>query len=749
MSLPSGPLLSKALAHHQRGELDQAIQLYRQILSAEPNHADSLHLLGVSALQRGQPKQAIELIKRALARSPSEAAYHGNLGEAYRASGQLKRAAACYQVALRLRPDSPEVAANYGLVLMKMGRPAEAAVLFRQALEHRPDFALAHNGLGNACRAQGDIGQALAHFRRAVEVDPQAGFGHTNLGQLLLDVGRPHEALPYARAAVRLQSESAAAHNNLGNVLRRLGDLTEAKACYTEALRLAPNMAVVLDNLGQTMLAERKFDEAVSWFEQALQLAPKAVNFRVHLAAALTERRDYQAAETHLQTVLQVQPDHLEARFSLARLRSEQGRLEEARIEYRALQQKVPDNTPVNQLLGELLLELNQPNEAMACFRAALRGNPNFSPALAQLATHLRDELPAEEQQELRRLAVDPRLPAAERAPLLFGLAHICDARGDYEEAAKHLEQANALELDTRRQRQQDYEPEAHAGFMERMRRVFTPEWFARVRGFGSDSERPVFIVGLPRSGTTLLEQVLASHSRVFGAGELRLTRDTFESLDRGNDGVSEARAFDVLEVIDANKVRELADRHLQQLDAINRSADRFIDKMPDNYMYLGFLSLLFPKARFLHCRRDTRDVAVSCWITQFRSIPWANDPEHMVSRFAQYQRLMEHWQRVLPVPVLDVDYEDMVEDLETVVHRVLDFCGLDWEPACLEFHRSQRPVRTASLTQVRQPIYRRSLARWRNYEKSLQPLFTRLGFAGEDATSSQAEELSVEVGAV
>jgi hypothetical protein len=170
-----------------------------------------------------------------------------------------------------------------------------------------------------------------------------------------------------------------------------------------------------------------------------------------------------------------------------------------------------------------------------------------------------------------------------------------------------------------------------------------------------------------------------------------------------------------------------LAQNHLDRLDALDRSTDRITDKMPDNYMYLGFLALLFPKARFLHCRRDPRDVAVSCWITQFKAIPWANDPEHMASRFAQYQRLMEHWQRVLPVPVLDVDYEDMVEDLEGVARRALDFCGLEWEPACLDFHRTRRPVRTASVTQVRQPIYRRSVARWRNYQTTLQPLFDRL----------------------
>jgi tetratricopeptide (TPR) repeat protein len=370
---------------------------------------------------------------------------------------------------------------------------------------------------------------------------------------------------------------------------------------------------------------------------------------------------------------------------------------------------------------------MNQQEEAVACLRTALKSNPRFVASLSHLATHLRGKLSPEERQALYGLLGDTKLTEAEHASLLFGVAQLCDAEGRYDEAADHLEKANAQELGVRRQRGQIYNSEAHVTFVDRLLTVFTPEFFERVRGFGVDTERPVFIVGLPRSGTTLLEQVIASHSRVFGAGEQRISRQGFELLGGGSDGQSEATAFDKLLVIDPKKVQELAQRHLQQLEALNATADRIVDKMPDNYMYLGFLTMLFPKARFLHCRRDLRDIAVSCWITEFRAIRWANDRADILSRFGQYHRIIEHWQRVLPVPVLDVDYEEMVEDLESVARRVVDFCGLEWEPDCLEFHRSRRPVRTASVTQVRQPIYRRSLARWRHYEKTLRPLFDQL----------------------
>jgi hypothetical protein len=249
-----------------------------------------------------------------------------------------------------------------------------------------------------------------------------------------------------------------------------------------------------------------------------------------------------------------------------------------------------------------------------------------------------------------------------------------------------------------------------------------TSAFFERVRCFGLDSERPIFIVGLPRSGTTLTEQILASHSQVFGAGELRLARDDCEAL-----ASSENPALDALARLDQATARRIGERHLGRLEELSAGRPRVVDKMPDNYLYLGLLAVLFPKAKFIHCRRDLRDTAVSCWMTNFRSIRWANDPEHIVTRFHDYQRLMQHWREVLPVQMLDVDYEETVADAEGAARRLVEWCGLKWEPACVRFHEGTRPVRTASVAQVRRPIYQKSVARWRNYQSTMAPLFAAL----------------------
>jgi hypothetical protein len=235
-----------------------------------------------------------------------------------------------------------------------------------------------------------------------------------------------------------------------------------------------------------------------------------------------------------------------------------------------------------------------------------------------------------------------------------------------------------------------------------------------------------VFIFGLPRSGTTLVEQVLASHPEVYGAGELRLGRQSFEDVPSAL-----GRAGPPIEAVPhlhEAAVRRLAEEHLERLAKLDGGqTPRIVNKMPDNTLYLGLLVTLFPDAVFIHCRRDLRDVAVSCWMTDFRSIRWASDPTHIATRFHEYRRVMAHWRDVLPVPVHVVDYEDTVADLEGVARRLLAACGLDWDPACLEFYRTQRTVRTASVTQVRQPVYKKSVARWMNYEHELADLFAAL----------------------
>jgi tetratricopeptide (TPR) repeat protein len=658
-----------AIQHHQAGRLQEAGRIYQSVLARNPNDSEALHLLGVVAHQLGQHQPAAQLMSRAIVIKPSPA-YYANLAEVWRALGQLDTAVECCRTALALSPAHPEAANHLGLALMQQGKLAEAIEQFRAALMVRPNFAIVHTNLANALRTQGELESAIKHYRTAIECDPNLASAHDNLGQLLRKSQELPEALEHCRKAIELRPGFAAPHFNLGNVLIMVGNLDEARRHFVEALRLNPSFAEAHNNLGNVLIMVGNPDEARRHFVEALRLNPSLV--------------------------------------------------------------MAHDN------LGSLRVKLNDLKGAEESFRTSLRYDPNGVRAWEKLAQLLRSTLPEDDLEAMRRLVAKPALPKDRRASLHFGLAQVFDARKQYAEAAEHLHHANALTLEVWRERGENYDPVKHSGFVNEMIATCTPAFFHRLRGLGLDSELPIFIIGLPRSGTTLIEQILASHSQVFGGGELPFTRGDYKSLPEVMRSLELEKptrgdlAVAYLSRLGSEAIHTVAQRHLARLRALNPTAQRIADKEPENYMFLGLLAVLFPKAKFIHCRRDLRDVAVSCWMTNFGRTRWANDPEHIGSRFHEYRRLMDHWRTTLPVPLLHIDYEETVADLESVARKLVSWCELEWEPACLEFHRTQRPINAASVTQVRQPIYTHSVGRWKNYEPALGNLFTKV--VGENA---------------
>jgi tetratricopeptide (TPR) repeat protein len=729
-------VLTTAIEMHQGGRLGEAATLYQRVLSQEKENPAALHLLGVLHHQRGDHARAIELVGRAVALRPNVPAFHANLAEAYRATGQLERAAGCCRAALGLWAEYPEALCNLGLALQGLGKKTEAVDQFQRALALRPEFATAHNNLAIVLRDLGRRDEALEHYRLAVEIEPQYAPARTNLGQMLLDRGRPEEALPHCQEAVRLQPDLAALHHNLGNVLRALEKYVEAKAAYLEALRLEPDLAPAHAHLGLTMLREGQPHEALPWVKRAVELDPTDASFREFLGEVYMERDEPGEAIAHFEQALALSEEERPGlHLSLGLALQDEGRLDEARAHYETALEIQPDTAAAHLNLGGLAEEQGHMGEAEAAFRTALRIQPSFPNSHAQLAILLRGKLPDEDLAALEGRLADPDLPRGARGRLLFGLAHVLDHRGEYARASECLREANAISKELAKGNR-GYVPAEHERFIGRLLEAFDAEFFARHAGAGHDSCQPVFIFGLPRSGTTLVEQVLSSHSRIHGAGELRLAGQTFAAIPGAVD--RPGPPIECAPHLDGPALRRLGEQHLERLRALaGDRADRVADKMPDNYMHLGLLAALFPRATFIHCRRDLRDIAVSCWMTDFRSIRWANDPEHIATRFQQYRRVMDHWESVLPAPIHHVDYEETVQDLESVARHLIAACGLDWEPACLEFHRNERPIRTASVTQVRQPIYKRSVARWKNYEPALGALFAALPLRGEDRSGS------------
>jgi tetratricopeptide (TPR) repeat protein len=718
-------VLSNALALHQAGQWAGAARLYRQVLARSPDDPEALHLLGVLHHQQGQHARAAELIGRAITLRPGDAAFHSNLAEACRALGQLERAAECYRTALRLRPQFPEALCGLGQALAGLGQFPQAVVSYQEALQLRPDYVPAHTWLGLALRQLRQPDAALAHFARAAELAPASVPARANLGRLLLEMGRPAEALPPIREALRLQPGAAELHHLLGNALRALGQPAEAEAACREALRLAPDLAPAQADLGLLLRQQGRLLAALPWLKRAAERHEQ--NIALWIALAETYRDVGKIAESIpcCRRVLALDPNQADAHLSLGWALQEQGRRAEAAECYRTVVRLRP-NSPAGYItLGGLHEEQGELAEAEAAYRTALRVAPKFPPTHGRLAKLLGGKLPDADLAALEALLPAPQLKPDFRASLLFGLVQVFDERGEYARAAEKSRQANAVVLEWARGRR-DYDPAEFERYVDGVEHHFDRDFFARVSGGALDTRRPVFVFGLPRSGTTLIEQVLASHPLVFGAGEVALARDIFQTLPSvlGRTGA----AVDCVPHLDAPTVRRLAEQLLDQFRTLDEGrAERVVDKMLNNYMIIGFLAALFPQATFIHCKRDIRDTALSCWLNDLNNVPWANDVGGIAVRFRQYLRLMAHWKQVVPVPIHEVAYEETVEDLEGTARRLIAACGLEWDPACLEFHRTKRVVRTASLAQVRRPVYKKSVARWKRYEGLLDDLFAAL----------------------
>jgi tetratricopeptide (TPR) repeat protein len=735
-SFPSrmGPVhldVAEAFEYQQAGRYADAAYCYDALLTHEPENAEALHLFGVMHHQCGHHARAIELIRRALVLRHDAPAYHANLAEAHRALGQHDEAAECCRAALRLQPHYPEAANNLGLALQGLGKHAEAADQFRAALDIKPGFAMAQNNLGILFRDQGNLDEAFKAFEAAVALDPDLGMARANLGQMLIDRGQAEQALEHLVQAARLQPDLAAAHNNLGNAYLALERWPEAQAAYVAALNRSPELVRAHANLGLALQRQGRLPAALTCFRKAVELAPEDADVVKLLADAALVDDDLAAALPCLERFAALRPELPEGHNFLGRAWQEQGRYEEAAACYRRVLELQPTYLDAFLNQGILHEELGAMSEAEAAFRHAHSRWPQAPGPLAHLATLLRGKLPDGDLEALQERLADPGLLEGPRGGLLFGLAQVLDARGEYALAAACLTQANALALELRRKEGSTYDPSEHALFVDRLIEGFTPDLFRRLAGAGSDTRQPIFVFGMPRSGTTVVEQVLASHSRVHGAGELRLVRQTFEGIPAvvgRQEGL-----LPCLNALTADTVGHLGERHLAAWHALQERThpgpcpERLVDKMPDNYLYLGLIALLFPRATLIHVCRDARDVAVSCWMTNFRSIRWANAQDHLAGRIQQHRRLMAHWHTVLPVPVHVVMYERLVDNFETEARGLLSACGLDWEPACARFHETTRPVRTASVTQVRQPLYRKSLARWKHYEPVLADLFGQL----------------------
>jgi len=512
----------------------------------------------------------------------------------------------------------------------------------------------------------------------------------------------------------------------------------EAERCYQTVLRENPGQPDALNLMGVLAVEANRMPLAVDYFRKAVGFLPKEPMYLNNLGNALILTGSYDEAARYLARALEANPNFADAWANLGKCFRQAGATEDARRCYEKALAIQPGFTRARAGLAEAAAELGRFEEAEKAFAEILLKEPSNVEALCGMAM-VRSYPPGDPLTgRIRDALVWQVLGADDRTSLHHALAKLLNHAGDYDGAMEEFARGKAC-------RPQRFDLAHHKAVYDGLARVFTRDFFQAREAFGTPDERPVFIVGMPRSGTTLTEQVLASHPHAEGLGELRDMRMIASSLCFGSpDHLAFVRR---VEALTAEDCRELARRYMEAYARAPASARRLIDKSPHNFELLGLIALLFPKARIIHCRRDPLDTCVSIFMQSYIGThEYAYDLATLGRYYRAYEGLMAHWRAVLPLPIFECAYEDMVQNFEPTTRALLDFLGLDWDPACLAYHERGGAVSTASLWQVRQPLYDTSLARWRRYETHLGPLKTGLGIEkSESGTGSSCEDVAPE----
>jgi tetratricopeptide (TPR) repeat protein len=603
-------------------------------------------------------------------------------------NGQYEMAAGHYQQLLRLNPAHACAHGNLGVAFAARGKLREAVVHYERALALDPDYANAHNNLGSALSALGRTTEAVAHYQRAVALKPDHADLHNNLGLALSAQGRIAEAICAYSRAVTLNPGHARAHNNLGVALASQGRIAEAIAQYRQAIALMPAYADAYNNLGAALSVKGRFAEAVPAYERALAINPNNTNVHANLGAALADLGQLGDAAMHIKKALALNPRHAEAQNTIGNICTNQGEF----------------------------------GEAIEHFGQAIAIKPDYAEAhlnRAQVKFFHRGD---SELAALEELAANRDLSPKKAVFIHFALAKALEDTADYVRAFEQLRKGNAL-----KRAQTDYQEATVLRQFPRIPAVFSRGLFDHFRGAGDFSTTPVFILGMPRSGSTLVEQILASHPLVHGAGELL----DFEAVTKSViQAAKPALPYpECVPTLDAATFRRIGQAYLARLAALSDGKVRIVDKLPGNFLNIGLIHLALPNARIIHAVRHPAATCLSCYSKLFTSgNPYAYDLGELGRFYRHYQGLMAHWRSILPPnAMLEVVYEGVIEDLEGEARRLIDYCGLPWDDHCLSFHTTNRTVRTASAVQVRKPLFRGSLERWRNYQSELAPLLNQL----------------------
>ncbi len=648
----------------------------------DPSNLKDLFKRAVDLMKENANQEAQVVCEQALAIEPGDVNFIALLGNSLMRQGRLEEAEETLRRVVSIAPGFPRAQEDLGTVLLNLKKPAEATPHLIKAIEQNPKSAEAYFKLGGALKAQGMDEKAEQAFARSREMSPQRG--QLEQAAMLFAHGKFREAEKVAKELVRQNPHDVNAAVLLARIAIQANCYEDAEALLRKVVEHTPRFIEAWHDLSTALKEQSKHTEAVEVLDRALEIDPNnAISHYFHAAALAMDARPEQA-EVSYKNALKLDPALSGAHLGL----------------------------------GHVLKTLGKQEEGIAAYRKAMELRPNFGEihySLSNLKTFVFSD---EEIADMVQRLDSGQISNESVVHFSFALGKAFEDARDYDRAFEYYSRANQAHRETIA-----YDPVQTEIIHSKIRDVFSTELFEQFSAgsHGCPDPAPIFILGLPRSGSTLLEQILASHSQVDGTSELPDLSLVSQSLTDRARGLTYPG---VLPELNPEKLRQLGEQYISQTLRHRAGAVYFTDKMPNNFPHIGFIQLILPNATIIDARRHPLDSCLGCFKQHFaKGQTFTYDLFELGEFYLEYQKMMDHWDKVLPGKVLHVQYEAVVADLENQVRRILDHCGLPFEENCVNFHATDRAVRTASSEQVRQPIYSGSVNTWKRFEKHLEPL--------------------------
>lgn len=641
-------------------------------------------------------------------------------------NAQFQEAEQLCNTALKTRRFDSNAWSLHGLLEQRANRHLQAVKAFRVALAYGPDLHAVHYSLGVSLRLIGNAKAAITHLRMAIKQQPDIPNYQRELGMALFDTDQLDEAEYYLKQTLHDPQALHMVHIKLGLIFLARKNFNQSLEHFTQALHLSPNSREASIRKAELLIELDNFREALDVYHNLLKIDIDNPRLWSKCASLHFILGGLDQAARHVKRAISIEPGNVESHVLLGKILLSQGNVEQAEDVFNKALAMQPDDPHTEVAYAVMLERKGDSVEAARIVDEVLDLIPDHPQLLMLMARIQKSNDGRRKTIEYidKRLRSGTRLPGDARAQLHFSSGSLLDRLGDSDAAFHHFQLGNTLRSNARKFDKDGLQLEFDA-----IEKIFSREFFKNAPKIDVyPSKKMIFVVGMPRSGTSLAEQILASHSGIYGAGEQLIFGRLIDRWFKPPYANKREHYERLIEDVNIKNLEKCGLNYIADLPKSAHDYEYIVDKMPYNFMHVGMLSLVFPNAKIIHCTRNPIDTALSCYFQDFaEGNAFSYDLLNCGWFYNRYSSLMNHWKNVIEIPICENNYESLVEYPEDNVIKLLDFCGLDFEPGCLDFHRSNRVVHTASYQQVREPIYRRSVEKWRRYKTYLGPLLDAL----------------------